>query len=134
MLWATFLLLAVAIGPSLAQKFELDSNVNIMLIVHSARGVPAPGKRSTLLMNRIGPSMSELYIVNIDGSNERKLISNSKFEYHASFSPDGQSITFTAERNGDGNSDVYRSSLDGSGLEKLIATLSFEDAAVLMER
>jgi Tol biopolymer transport system component len=58
-----------------------------------------------MLMNRIGPSSSALYVANIDGSNERQLLNNSVFEYHASFSPDGNWITFTSERNGDGNSE-----------------------------
>jgi Tol biopolymer transport system component len=131
MLWTIILQIGFAIGPSLAQQIEPDSNIDMMLNSHSARGLPAPGKKGILLMNRIGPSTSELYIANSDGSNERKLLSDSKFEYHASFSPDGQSVTFTSERNGDGNSDVYRSRVNGSGLEEVIATSSFEDAAVL---
>jgi Tol biopolymer transport system component len=56
-------------------------------------------------MNRIAPGTSELYIANSDGSDERKLLGNSSdFDYHATFSQDGQWITFTTERNGDGNS------------------------------
>ncbi|KAL1623258.1 hypothetical protein SLS56_008363 [Neofusicoccum ribis] len=83
-------------------------------------------------MNRIGPSTSELYIADSDGTNERLLLSNSSsFEYHASFSPDGDWVTFTTERNGDGNSDIYRCRADGTGLEKLVATSSFEDAVAL---
>ncbi|GME55909.1 Six-bladed beta-propeller TolB-like protein [Neofusicoccum parvum] len=83
-------------------------------------------------MNRIGPSTSELYIADSDGTNERLLLSNSSsFEYHASFSPDGEWVTFTTERNGDGNSDIYRCRADGTGLEKLVATSSFEDAVAL---
>ncbi|EOD44421.1 putative tat pathway signal sequence domain-containing protein [Neofusicoccum parvum UCRNP2] len=83
-------------------------------------------------MNRIGPSTSELYIADSDGTNERLLLSNSSsFEYHASFSLDGEWVTFTTERNGDGNSDIYRCRADGTGLEKLVATSSFEDAVAL---
>ncbi len=99
---------------------------------NTARGLPAPGKRGVFFMNRIGPSSSTLYIANADGSNERKLLGNSSVsEYHGSFSPDGQWITFTTERNGDGNSDVYRVRPDGTGMEKILATPSFEDAVVL---
>jgi Tol biopolymer transport system component len=82
-------------------------------------------------MNRIAPSTSELYVADADGSNEHKLLPDSQYEYHASFSIDGQWITFTSERNGDGNSDIYRCRTDGSGLEKLVATPSVEDAAAL---
>ncbi|KAJ4360353.1 uncharacterized protein N0V89_000915 [Didymosphaeria variabile] len=83
-------------------------------------------------MNRIAPGTSEIYIANADGSNERKLLGNeSTFDYQASFSPDGQWVTFTTERNGDGNSDIYRVRPDGSGLEQIIATSSYEAQSVL---
>lgn len=110
-----------------------DSNTLLDLqSTRDLRGRKAPGKKGTFLLNRIGPSTSELYIADVDGSNERKLLSNqSQFEYHAAFSPDGQWITFTTERNGDGNSDLYRCRTDGSALEKLIATPSLEEAGAL---
>jgi Tol biopolymer transport system component len=75
-----------------------------------------------------------LYIANTDGSNERQLLTgnNSVFEYHASFSPDGQFITFTSERAGDGQSDVYRVRTNGSEIEALVASPSFEDAGAFM--
>jgi dipeptidyl aminopeptidase/acylaminoacyl peptidase len=65
----------------------------------------AEDREGVFFMNRIAPGTSELYIADVDGSNERKLLGNqSRFDYHASFSPDGEWITFTTERNGDGNS------------------------------
>ncbi|CAN9186737.1 unnamed protein product [Alternaria alternata] len=92
----------------------------------------AQGKRGVFLMNRIAPGTSELYIANADGSDERKLLANSSnFDYHATFSSDGQWITFTTERNGDGNSDIYRVRPDGSDLEMMTATPSMEDAGTL---
>src|SRR5262245_16776829 len=71
----------------------------------TAGSVSGAGKKSVMLMNRIGPSVSELYIANPDGSGERKLLTESTFDYHASFSPDGQWIVFTSERNGLGQAD-----------------------------
>jgi dipeptidyl aminopeptidase/acylaminoacyl peptidase len=100
------------------------------LLSHSARGTSS-GKKGVMLMNRIGPSTSTLYIANTDGTNERQLLNDSSFDYHASFSPDGQWITFTSERNGDGNSDLYRCRADGSALQKVLTTSSFEDSMVL---
>ena len=72
------------------------------------------GKKGVMLMNRIGPSSSDLYIANADGTGERKLLQNSVFEYNASFAPDGKSVVFTSERNGAGQSDVFRARLDGT--------------------
>ncbi|KNG47794.1 tat pathway signal sequence domain-containing protein [Stemphylium lycopersici] len=93
---------------------------------------PARDKKGVFFMNRIAPGISELYIANADGSNERKLLGNSSdFDYHASFSPDGEWVTFTSERNGDGNSDIYRIRSDGSDLEQIIATSSMEDAGTI---
>ena len=75
-------------------------------------------------MNRIGPSSSVLYIANANGSNERQLLPehNSAFDYHASFSPDGDWITFTSERAGDGQSDIYQVHPHGSEMEEVVDT------------
>ncbi|KAJ4288586.1 hypothetical protein N0V90_011823 [Kalmusia sp. IMI 367209] len=92
----------------------------------------AEGKKGAFFLNRIAPGKSELYIANADGSNERKLLGDeSDFDYQATFSADGQWITFTTERNGDGNSDIYRVKPDGTGMEKVIATSSYEAQGVL---
>ena len=88
-----------------------------------------PRKQGVMLMNRINPSSMQLYIANADGSNERLLLGNkSVFEYHASFSPDGQYVAFTSERNGDGNSDLYMVHVNGSGLRSIATTPAVEDA------
>jgi Tol biopolymer transport system component len=88
-------------------------------------------KKGVMLMNRIGPSSSELYIADADGSGERKLLQNSIFEYHASYSPDGKWVLFTSERNGLGQSDVFRARPDGTGIEPLITGPAIDDAAMI---
>jgi Tol biopolymer transport system component len=95
-------------------------------------GAPAAaGKKGIMLMNRIAPSVSELYIANLDGSNERKLLADTAFEYNASVSRDGKWLFFTSERRADGQSDIYRARADGTGIEPLLANDAMEDAAVL---
>ena len=89
---------------------------------------PAPG---VMLMNRIGPSSSELYVSRADGAEERKLFAASSFDYHASYSPDGQWIVFTSERNGLGQADIYRARADGSGVERLTDSPAVDDQAAL---
>jgi Tol biopolymer transport system component len=84
-----------------------------------------------MLMNRIGPSASELYIANADGTGERKLLQNSVFEHNASFAPDGNSVLFTSERNGAGQSDLFRARLDGTGIEPVATGPAVEDQAAL---
>ena len=84
-----------------------------------------------MLMNRIGPSASELYIANFDGSNERKLLRESAFDYHASYSADGQWIVFTSERTGLGQADICRARLDGTAMERLTDREAVDDQAAL---
>ncbi|BFG79678.1 hypothetical protein PTKU46_77110 [Paraburkholderia terrae] len=84
-----------------------------------------------LLLNRIGPVTSELYVSNADGSGEHRLIATDGFDYHASFSKDGQWIVFTSERDGLGESNLYRVKIDGTGLQRLTDHIAVDDAAVI---
>lgn len=105
-------------------------------IGYLSRLVPNPAnaatrKKGVMLMNRIGPSASDLFVASADGSNERKLLEDPVFEYHASFAANGNSLVFTSERNGDGQSDVFQSRLDGTGIKPLVESISVDDAAAL---
>ena len=110
------------------QDLELDPAPRSHLAPRSV----VPGKEGVMLMNRIAPSTSQLYIANADGSDELLLLgNNSMYEYHASFSPDGEYVAFTTERNGDGNSDVYLVHKDGTGLRPIATTPAVEDAVAI---
>lgn len=129
-------LLGFALGPALAlcpyaAQMAADKRNMPPQHPHVAREIPTSGQKGVFYMNRIAPGSSELYIANTDGTDERPLLSNPVFEYHAEFSPDGEWITFTSERNGDGNSDIYRVRTNGSDLEELVATSSVEDSVVM---
>ena len=87
--------------------------------------------KEVMLMNRIGPSASELFIADADGTDERKLFPSSGFDYHASYSADSKWIVFTSERNGLGQSDIYRVHPDGSSLERLTDSPALDDWASL---
>ncbi|MCY0386210.1 hypothetical protein OVY01_02895 [Robbsia sp. Bb-Pol-6] len=105
-----------------------------MCIPMGAGAADAPavtdGSRGTLLLNRVGPVSSELYVSNADGSGEHKLLPTPGFDYHASFSKDGQWILFTSERDGLGESNLYRVKVDGTGLQRLTDHIAVDDAAV----
>ena len=95
---------------------------------------PTPAKRpvaekNVMLMNRIGPSVSERYLADADGSAKHKLLPTSGFDYHASYSADGNWLVFTPERAGLGQSDIYRVHPDGTGLEQLTNDPAFDDPA-----
>jgi len=89
-------------------------------------------RQGALLLNRIGPSASQLFIANADGSNERKLMdAGGGLDYNASFSADGQWLVFTSERDGLGNSNLYRARIDGTQLERLTDSPAVDDAAAI---
>src|SRR6516225_10481280 len=104
----------------------MTSLVLTILMVALFAVQPALAK-DTLLVNRIGPSASELFVANGDGSGERKLFAETGFDYDASFSTDGKWIVFTSERKG--AADIYRVRPDGTGLERLTSNAGFNDAA-----
>jgi Tol biopolymer transport system component len=74
--------------------------------------------KEVMLMNRIGPSKSALYVADADGTGEHKLLAASGFHYYASYSYDGKWIVFTSERGGLGQADIYRVHPDGTGPER----------------
>ncbi len=95
-----------------------------------AQGIKNQPKK-VMLMNRIGPSGSTLFIANADGTNEHSLFDKSGFDYHPSFSADGKWIVFTSERGGAGQADIYRVHPDGTGLEQLTNDPALDDQATL---
>jgi Tol biopolymer transport system component len=108
----------------------LSTQLPLISSADAAIGDPLYSK-GVMLMNRIAPTTSDLYIADIDGSNEHQLLSNPAYEYNASPSPDGAWVVFTSERNGDGKSDIYRARADGSGIEHLVTVPGVNDAGVL---
>ncbi|CAG8132516.1 unnamed protein product [Penicillium nalgiovense] len=132
---ASIALLSLALPPALAlcpyaERMSLEKKSTPPPHMHTPRKAPSD-KKGIFYMNRIAPGTSHLYVANVDGTDERPLLSNPIYEYHATFSPDGEWITFTGERNGDGNSDIYRVRTVGSDLEELVATSSVEDGVVM---
>src|SRR5499427_10954766 len=90
---------------------------------------PVLSAKEKILVHRIGPSDSTLFIAKADGSDERPLLPNSGLDYNASFSADGKWIIFTSERGG--SADIYRVHPDGSGLERLTNNPAYDDQATL---
>jgi Tol biopolymer transport system component len=92
-------------------------------------GVLTVDAKDRIILNRLGPSASELFVANADGTDERKLVSGSGMDYSPSFSHDGKWVVYTSERNG--SADIYRVHVDGSGLERLTDNSAFDDQAAL---
>ena len=102
---------------------------DLLIVLASLFSIPAFGK-NVMLMNRIGPSASEVYVANADGSAEHKLLQGDSFDYHASYSSDGKWVVFTSERAGHGQADIYRARIDGTDVEQLTNDPALDDQAV----
>ncbi len=59
----------------------------------------------------------EIYVVNPDGRNQRRLTNNSDDDWFPSWSPDGKRIAFVSKRNW--NSDIYVVDADGGDEQRL---------------
>jgi len=68
------------------------------------------GKKIAFVSNIDGDS--EIYIMNVDGSNQTNLTENPAVDLHPTFSPDGMRIAFDSDR--DGNREIYVMNADGS--------------------
>jgi Tol biopolymer transport system component len=113
------------------QSFLSVVPLTAMAAMLPAQAEAQPGKLGVLYLNRIAPTVSDLYIANADGSGERKLLATTGFDFHARFTPDGRGIVFTSERNGDGQADIFRCDPDGSNLRPLVASPAVEDSAAM---
>jgi len=100
-------------------KFILSA----LLVIATTLGCTAAER---ILMTRLGPSQSSLFVSNADGNGEQKVTEGS-LDYDPVWSPDGQWIVFTSER--DGSADLYRMRPDGSGVEPLTDDPAYDDQA-----
>lgn len=71
--------------------------------------------------NREGISNNEIYVMNTDGSDQKRLTFNTVFDGEASFSADGGKIVFTSTR--DGNAEIYVMNTDGTKQKRLTNSL-----------
>ena len=63
---------------------------------------------------------SEIYVMDADGGNPRRLTENRKNEWYPVWSPDGNRIAFSADRKGDlQNFEIYVMDADGGNEQKL---------------
>ncbi len=72
--------------------------------------------------------VSKLYVMNADGTGERRLMDLPGTEGHPDWSPDGQSIAFQSDRNADGKNEIYAVPLDG-GEPRLVIGDAFDNTA-----
>lgn len=80
------------------------------------------GRRILFQSNRSG--RWQLYVMDRDGGNERRLTDNAFDDNFPDWSPDGSQVAFVSNRGGD--QDVYVMAMDGSGLRNLSRHPAFD--------
>jgi len=76
---------------------------------------------SKIVFTQIDPGrLEQIFIMNIDGTNMRRVSRADHYDFLPRWSPDGQRIAFTSQR--DGSNGIYSMRLDGSDVQDLSRT------------
>jgi TolB protein len=101
-------------------------------IVYRARHTETPEEladfRRLLARNQIRPSMLDIYIMDADGSNKRRLTNNGAANFAPFPHPDGRRIIFSSNLDDPRgrNFDLYLINVDGTGLERVTTHGDFD--------
>ena len=82
-----------------------------------AKGPKALPTRGPLLFSTMITGMRDLYSVNEDGTNVKRLTFSPAHDDHAAYSPDGSKIAFISERTG--RTQLYIMNSDGTGVKQI---------------
>jgi TolB protein len=80
------------------------------------------GHRIAFMSNRDGDM--EIFVMQADGTKERRLTNNATFDAQPTFSPNGQRIAFVSDR--DGNDEIYTMNANGTNVRRLTNTPTSE--------
>lgn len=101
-------------------------------IIYRARHPESPAEladyRRLLADDLIRPGQLDIYIMDADGSNKRRITNNGAANFAPFMHPDGQRIIFSsnAADPGSRNFDLYIINIDGSGLERVTTYPDFD--------
>jgi len=85
---------------------------------------PLVGSGGVIAFSSNRDGNSEIYVMNADGSDPRRLTDNSADDWSPAWSPDGMQIAFTSAR--DGNYEIYVMDADGSNQRRLSDSDDFD--------
>jgi TolB protein len=105
----------------LVSELSAQTDITTQNVISAVRdGYPfwAPDSKQLVIQsNRLGNY--DLYIIDSDGNNLRRLTRHAANDVHPSWSPDGRSIAFASYRGEGGNREIFKINSDGTGLQRL---------------
>jgi hypothetical protein len=116
---------------SLMSPRRLLSVVLLVLVVSpvgTTLAATGPGANGRLVFGRAVDGESELFSVDADGSNERRLTWSPQVEQQAAWSPDGTRIAYTSNTGTGGTFRIWTMNADGSGQMQLTSAGSSTDS------
>ncbi|HXG08737.1 MAG TPA: hypothetical protein VNK04_03020 [Gemmataceae bacterium] len=88
-------------------------------------GASAERPAGTIAFSSLAPRGWDLYVIDIETGQARRLTNHPALDFNAAFSPDGSQVAFVSER--DGNLELYAVGIDGSGLRRLTTEFALDD-------
>ena len=85
------------------------------------------GKQIAYASNRDGNM--EIYVMNVDGTNSRRLTNNPAYEIAPTWAPNGTQSAVTSDRATPGQAQIYVMNADGTGVRRLSTAESYADRA-----
>ncbi|HFB67712.1 MAG TPA: S9 family peptidase [Calditrichae bacterium] len=115
--WVIFLVAALIAGEK--APFSIDALYKVKSV--SSPAISPDGKRIafrvTTFYLKEGKSNADIYVMNLDGRNLRRMTTSEDADFAPAWSPDGKYLYFISTRSGD--SQVWRIPVDGGEAEQL---------------
>jgi TolB protein len=108
--------------------FSADGQLIVYRASHPSESQELADYRRLLAQGLVRPTKLDIYVMNADGSNKRRLTNNGAANFAPFFHPNGRQIIFSSNVNDPRgrNFDLYLINLDGTGLERITTHEQFD--------
>lgn len=108
--------------------FSYDGNKIVYRAYHPTDPEEIADYQRLLAQNLIRPSKLDIYVMNADGTDKRRLTDNGKANFAPYFFPDGERVIFSSNMDDPQGRefDLYAINVDGTGLERITYSEGFD--------